>query len=152
MSPKHHATSTDPAAVATAVLSGCSAATSFPLAGLDPALTRVDYRYTDSSVAPEFHRSYDLSARADDVTIVVDSYGEILHDETASIDDATWQALLRSAAALEIDSPGGTDDCDGRHLPKPADHRQRHRPDPGRAGGRVRLKQVRPRQPSSTLS
>ncbi len=54
-----------------------------------------------------------MSARADDVTIVVDSYGEILHDETASIDDATWQAVLRTAAALEIDSPGGSDDCDG---------------------------------------
>ena len=100
-------------AVAMAALSGCGVNDSFPLVGLDPDLTQIDYRFTDSSVPPEYHRSYELSARADGVTIVVDSYGDVLHEGTGSIDDATWQAVLRSVATLEIDSAGEPDGCVG---------------------------------------
>lgn len=101
-------------AVVVTVLSGCGNTTGgFPLVGLDPDLTQIDYRFTGPSVEPKYHRSYSLIASAGEANIVVDSYGDVLYDETAPIDDETWRALVRAAASLDIPSSGDSDDCVG---------------------------------------
>ena len=50
---------------------------------LDPASATVEYHYQDSSVPPEYHRSYTLTVTQGEADLVVDSYGDVLHDETA---------------------------------------------------------------------
>lgn len=61
----------------------------------------VTYHYGDSSVPPEHHRSFTVTADADEARIVVDSYGDVLHDVTAPMDAATWTNLVEAVAARE---------------------------------------------------
>lgn len=103
------------AAAALALLTGCNAsmADSARLSLLDPETTQIQYRFNDASVPPEYHRSYTLTASAAEARIVVDAYGDVLHDEIATVDDDTWRAVLRAAAGLPTDSSGHSDDCAG---------------------------------------
>ena len=55
---------------------------------------------------PEFHRSYTLTAEAASAHLVVDSYGDVLHDVTEPVDDELWQGVLDAAASVST----GTDD------------------------------------------
>ena len=73
---------------------------------LDPATATLEYRFNDASVPPEFHRSYTLTAEAASAHLVVDSYGDVLHDVTEPVDDELWQGVLDAAAAVST----GTDD------------------------------------------
>lgn len=43
-------------------------------------ITKIVYHYGDSSVAPQYHRSYEITATPDELHIIVDSYGKILKD------------------------------------------------------------------------
>lgn len=43
------------------------------------------FRFGDSSVAPEYHRSFELTFKNNSVKIVVNSYGDILTDETIKL-------------------------------------------------------------------
>ena len=101
--------------LALAVLVGCGPglSESARLSSLDPGRTTIEYRFNDSSVAPEYHRSYTLIARSDEVSIVVDSYGDVLHEETSSIDEETWGRLVRAVADLDVAAPGNPDECTG---------------------------------------
>lgn len=101
--------------LALAVLLGCGPGLieSARLSSLDPGRTTIEYRFNDSSVAPEYHRSYTLIARSDEVSIVVDSYGDVLHEETSSIDEETWSRLVRAVADLDLTAPGDPDECTG---------------------------------------
>lgn len=103
------------AALMLAALTGCStwSAGAPALTSLDPDRTEIEFRFNDSSVPPEYHRSYTLTAMAGQARIVVDSYGDILHDETAPVDEGTWGALLQSAGALQFSSSGDSDECAG---------------------------------------
>jgi len=69
-------------ALAMIVLSGCGQGLleSVRLSALVPNATEIEYRFSDSTVAPEYHRSYTVTARSDDASIVVDSYGDALHE------------------------------------------------------------------------
>lgn len=40
--------------------------------------TRIEYRYGDSSVAPDYHRSYVITITDSTKTIAIDSYGNVL--------------------------------------------------------------------------
>ena len=40
--------------------------------------TKMEYRFGDASVAPEYHRSYTISITRESITISIDSYGNIL--------------------------------------------------------------------------
>ena len=44
-------------------------------------ITKIVYRYDDSSVPPKYHRSYKIEATDNKISIVVDSYGQILAQE-----------------------------------------------------------------------
>lgn len=102
-------------ALGLAVLTGCSPGLgeSLQLSSLNPITTKIEYRFNDSSVPPEHHRSYTVSAQADEASIVVDSYGDVLHDETAAMDADTWLGVVRSTAALDAGATDGSDDCTG---------------------------------------
>lgn len=100
------------ACVAASVVAGCaddegSAPT------VDPDTAVVEYRFTDSSVPPEYHRSYTLTVADGEARIVVDSYGDTLHDETEDVDEATWTALLDNVERVDGLGDGPDEDCDG---------------------------------------
>jgi secreted trypsin-like serine protease len=40
--------------------------------------SQITYKYIDSSVPPKYHRSYTISITAEAITVVVDSYGELV--------------------------------------------------------------------------
>ena len=44
----------------------------------EDAIREITYRFGDASVAPQFHRSYEIMVTPDRVEVVVDSYGDIL--------------------------------------------------------------------------
>src|SRR6056297_3524853 len=56
--------------------------------------TRVVYEYGDSSVEPQYHRSYMIEATHDSVRVVVDSYGDVLADTTCSMEAGRFETLL----------------------------------------------------------
>lgn len=49
--------------------------------------TKMEYRFGDASVAPQYHRSYTISISSSQKTITIDSYGDVLlqrqYDNTA---------------------------------------------------------------------
>lgn len=60
----------------------------------------VEYRFHDSSVPPPYHRSYTLLVLPDAARVVVDSYGDVLHDVRIDIDAGTWERCAAAAASL----------------------------------------------------
>lgn len=76
----------------------------------DEAGPLVEYRFFDSSVPPPYHRSYTLLVRPAEARVIVDSYGDILHDERIAIDTADWERCSLAAAALAGLADGVFDD------------------------------------------
>ncbi len=70
----------------------------------------VEYRFFDSSVPPPYHRSYTLIVRPGEARVIVDSYGDVLHDERIPIDDADWDRCALAASALAGLAGGVFDD------------------------------------------
>ena len=48
-------------------------------------IKEIKYSFGDATVPPEYHRSYTIKVIADNVSIIVDSYGDILTDEEYDI-------------------------------------------------------------------
>lgn len=53
----------------------------------------ISYQFLDASVPPQYHRSYELTVTREKSRIVVDSYGDILAEETVPTDPAVWAEL-----------------------------------------------------------
>lgn len=53
----------------------------------------VTYEFQDSSVPPQFHRSYVLTFDRQQARIVVDSYGEVLADQTVAMTAQAWDQV-----------------------------------------------------------
>lgn len=64
--------------------------------------TRVVYGYGDSSVEPQYHRSYVIEATPDSVRVVVDSYGDVLADSTYALSETRFEALLSKLDRAEL--------------------------------------------------
>lgn len=64
------------------------------------AITTVVYEFHDASVPPEYHRSYTVTVTDGTATVVVDSYGDVIAQDTKPIDAAAWAATTSAAAAL----------------------------------------------------
>lgn len=74
----------------------------------------VEYRFSDASVPPEHHRSYTLAITAGEVRIVVDSYGDVLHDVTRSLPAEAWGRVRADVARLPAAAEDDVDDgCTG---------------------------------------
>jgi hypothetical protein len=80
---------------------------------LDPSSTVIEYHFGDSSVPPEYHRSYTLTVRKGEARLVVDSYGDVLHDVSRSIGKRSWTALLEGVADLESTTLEEESGCSG---------------------------------------
>ena len=99
----------------TLLIAGCGTSEEAAVTGLPDDAT-VEYAFGDSSVPPQYHRSVTLTVTADESRIVVDSYGDVLADESAPTPPQVWQQLgdtLPTLEALEVDEPqegcvGGT--------------------------------------------
>lgn len=67
--------------------------------GLPPTST-VTYQFHDSSVPPPNHRSYTLTFDRNQIRIVVDSYGDVLADRTATMTEAAWNTVSNNFPAI----------------------------------------------------
>jgi hypothetical protein len=67
---------------------------------VDPATATLVYQFHDASVPPEYHRSYTLTADAESAHLVVDSYGDVLHDVTEPNDGERWERVLEESQTL----------------------------------------------------
>lgn len=77
--------------------------------------TRIVYEFGDSSVPPQYHRSFVISVTATSASIVVDSYGEILAEESYPITKKQFNRVLKALAAadMSIAQAGESPDCTG---------------------------------------
>lgn len=73
------------------------------------------YKFTDSSMPPQYHRSYVITVKPGWVYLTVDSYGDILLNDTATLSETVYQNFAASIDKLNIktrkDEPG--EGCDG---------------------------------------
>lgn len=76
-------------------------------------ITEAGFAFRDSSVPPEYHRSWTLTVTPGQAYIVVDSYGDVVGEETAEVDTATWTELQANVAALEGDEAAEGEPCAG---------------------------------------
>lgn len=53
----------------------------------------ITFQFLDSSVPPQYHRSYELTVTAKESRIIVDSYGDVLADEKVPTDPSVWSTL-----------------------------------------------------------
>jgi hypothetical protein len=72
------------------------------------------YRYGDSSVPPEYHRSYTLEIDRTEVAVEVDSYGEVLHSFSEPLPAEVWEELVAgSPDVLGIEIADDDEGCAG---------------------------------------
>lgn len=60
----------------------------------------IDVWYQDSSVAPEYHRSYSIAVAQGEADIEVNSYGTVVAATTIPIDASTVDEVLTRAATM----------------------------------------------------
>jgi hypothetical protein len=77
--------------------------------------TRIVYLYGDSSVPPQYHRSYRIDVSSMEARITVDSYGSVLADRSYRIMRSDFDGLLDSLASNAIRNvpPRDNDGCTG---------------------------------------
>ena len=66
----------------------------------------VVYRFQDSSVPPQYHRSEELTIDRTTTRLVIDSYGDVLADESRPTPPEVWRGLvagMESIAALPVE-------------------------------------------------
>lgn len=74
---------------------------------VDPEATQVEAHFRDSSVPPKYHRSWTLTLDADQVHLVVDSYGEVIAEKTVAMPAETWEEFVDELpeALGDLDDP-----------------------------------------------
>ncbi|MBN2727596.1 MAG: hypothetical protein JXR53_00060 [Bacteroidales bacterium] len=77
--------------------------------------SKIVYSYTDSSVPPEFHRSYDIVMTETEAYVKVNSYGQLLTDTIVPIKEGAFQLLIDSFPSYGIEECEDAQliDCDG---------------------------------------
>jgi len=68
------------------------------------SIATITYRYGDSSVPPKYHRSYEVRATANQIRLVVDSYGDVLTDTIYSIKTKDFSILVEGLELYNIAS------------------------------------------------
>jgi len=56
----------------------------------------IEYRFRDSSVPPQYHRSYSIVVQPESVRLKVDSYGDILADKTIELSKTSFEDLVKT--------------------------------------------------------
>ncbi len=78
--------------------------------------SEITYRYGDSSVPPQYHRSYTITVTEERISIVVDSYGDILAEDSFDLAPGKMGELIKLAKDLKIRNTGNlrtSSNCDG---------------------------------------
>jgi len=81
---------------AVTVLIPCPTSGATPVDGAAPALPAtavITYTFTDSSVPPQYHRSWTMTVTPNRSDITVDSYGSVLAQRSATTAVGVWDAL-----------------------------------------------------------
>lgn len=76
-------------------------------------INKVIYNYGDSSVPPQYHRSYEIIATNDKISIVVDSYGEVLSEKSYELDEKKFNMLKEKFFESGIKNIEDTTDSGG---------------------------------------
>ncbi|MBN2727595.1 MAG: hypothetical protein JXR53_00055 [Bacteroidales bacterium] len=65
-------------------------------------ISRIEYHFSDSSVPPPYHRSYDITVVHDTIYLTVDSYGEILTDTSFALAKEDFEEICDSLPSFNI--------------------------------------------------
>jgi hypothetical protein len=76
-------------------------------------ITRIVYHYGDSSVPPQYHRSYQITATYDSLRIIVDSYGTVLADKVFDFDGDKFATLIDQIEKSKLKNGKKTTDNKG---------------------------------------
>jgi hypothetical protein len=111
-------TSTEASAASTPSVVAPSLADASATAATSPSTlpddAAVTYAFHDSSVPPPYHRSVTLTLDRDSARIVVDSYGDVLADETTATTAQAWAELGATLASMiDLKVEPGPDGCTG---------------------------------------
>ena len=77
---------------------------------------KIIYRFKDSSVPPQYHRSYEIAVTKNEARIVVDSYGDILSKDVVKLKDEQFAEVLETIKQAKIAHISDTSDdgsCSG---------------------------------------
>jgi hypothetical protein len=89
------------------------------------ALQQIALRFTDSSVPPEYHRSYTIVVEAGSVQTKVDVYDDVIASDEHVLDDGSWAKLAGDAqqlpSTLSEDDDGATGGTSYRLVLRTAD-------------------------------
>lgn len=70
---------------------------------LDAGTTeKIVYNFHDSSVPPEYHRSYEISMTKKSVSIIVDSYGDTLSAKSIELKTGQFDEFIEQINAAEL--------------------------------------------------
>ena len=84
------------------MLFGCASKASIPRDEL-PDASAIIYHFKDSSVPPEYHRSYTIEVTKDSSSCVVDSYGDIISSKRNAEPPAFLYSLKAALATNEFE-------------------------------------------------
>ena len=91
-----------------ALLAACSSSSALP----DDAV--ITYAFHDSSVPPQYHRSFTLTVAKPESRIIIDSYGDTLADRTVTTADAVWSQLAATIDSVQgLSAAQPNDGCTG---------------------------------------
>ncbi|MBP9759725.1 hypothetical protein KBD45_08600 [Candidatus Dojkabacteria bacterium] len=62
----------------------------------------IEYSYGDSSVPPEYHRSFVVHITKEKITIKVDSYGDIINDKSFKLSDKDFKDILKAVNKINF--------------------------------------------------
>jgi hypothetical protein len=62
--------------------------------------TEFIYKMRDASVAPQYHRSYDISIKQDKGTLKVTNYSDVLLEQEFKVSKEEWEKLLKMSEGL----------------------------------------------------
>jgi hypothetical protein len=64
--------------------------------------SKIVYEFKDSSVPPEYHRSYVITITKSEARLAVDSYGKVVEEATLKITDKEFNQIVETIAAAKI--------------------------------------------------
>eukprot|EP00667_Euglena_gracilis_P024235 EG_transcript_27760 len=79
----------------------------------EETVNKVIYRYIDSSVPPQYHRSYTITAAPGAAHVAVDSYGKVLAQEDVALAPKEFDRLVKSVAHCRNCAPHDSRGCTG---------------------------------------
>ena len=83
-----------------AVVPGCIF--DYPNDNAVETVTEITYSYQDSSLPPEYHRSYTITVTADTAKVVIENYSEILVNEEYAVTEKQFAGVKESLVTNNI--------------------------------------------------